>query len=120
MEQQFAEARRYRVESLQIALEIGWQEQCAALLGDFAMLDCDEGNTERAAVLCGASITQRKKLGVFPYPRKERVADVQAVLGSATFEKLFAEGEQLSLSQAIALATEKIPELSYSVPRVIT
>jgi predicted ATPase len=99
-----SESRHYRVESLLLSQKLGIQEQCTSVIGNIAELDGAEQKFERAARLWGAGTALRKKHRVFSYSNEEQLALVRTSLGDATFERLFAEGANLTLSEAIALA----------------
>jgi predicted ATPase len=72
-----------------------------ALIGDYA----------RAATVLGAAEAFRETVGMRPAPRRAEVfrrttEDVAHVLGDAEFERLWELGRQMSLEDALALATE--------------
>lgn len=104
----WAQARRYRCESLRIAAEIGWQEHCSSLLGNLAAIESHEGRYLVAAQLWGAQHQHRRRLQLFAMdPNQEALLTTTRVaLGEAAFSQAFAQGAALSLSAAIALATE--------------
>ena len=72
---------------------------------------------ERAARLCGAAAALRVAIGAPLHPTEradyERtVAALRVALGDAAYEAAWAQGQALTLEQAIALALEEPPTAS--------
>ena len=109
------EARRRLKQGLETSVE--YLNQTPNLIASWmliegqARLDVIDGHMQRAALLFGASWTQRDidnwPLTGFERPDYEAsVSIVRAALGEETFNQLFDKGKAMSLKDAVALALE--------------
>jgi predicted ATPase/DNA-binding SARP family transcriptional activator/Tfp pilus assembly protein PilF len=107
--QDFAAARACYQECLTILRDLGGRKSIAAALEGFARLAEAEGQSERAARLLGTTAAIRKSLGS-PLPPGERaqydqcVTTARADMGEAAFATAWAEGEAMTLEQALEYA----------------
>jgi predicted ATPase/DNA-binding SARP family transcriptional activator len=107
----FATARAFHRRSLELAEAVGERRCVAESLEGIAEADAAEGNSERAAVLFGASRALRAAIGS-PIPGQdlarltESVAATESALGSERFSVLQASGVAMPVEQAAALARE--------------
>ncbi len=105
-------ARSYCARSLQLRMEIGKNYgDLSFSLQSFASLALSEGSFSRAARLWGTAIqlfeTQSTRLPYSCLRQFEKdIATLRAHLGEATFDALWAEGQAMTLEQAIACALE--------------
>jgi tetratricopeptide (TPR) repeat protein len=75
-----------------------------------ALLAICEDKQERAVRLCGTRWVQGAYYLLSPIERDQRDADltgIKSALGSERFDQLFAEGQAMSLDEAVALALEE-------------
>jgi len=106
-----AEATRCLAQGLTISQTLGDQASiawCLAGLGSVAALDEEP---ERAARLWGAAEALRQTIGCRPAPAaratyERLLAEARAQLGDAAFDTAWAEGQALSLDQALAEAQD--------------
>jgi len=101
---------RFR-ESIALSREMEDKEDLAWCLEGFAALAAAEGNSERAARLLGAADALLDAMGgkFKPFERllhEETVATTRGGLAPESFETVRAEGESLSLGQAVEYALE--------------
>ncbi len=107
-----AAARARAVEGIAIAARLGDRRMVAAGLEVLAGVLAREGQAERAARLLGAADGLRRAINapleLADSPEYDRtVATARAVLDEAAFAALHAEGETMTMEQAIAHALEK-------------
>jgi hypothetical protein len=98
-------------ESLRLDQAIGAEEQAVEGLQTMVLVLAAQGQALRAARLAGAAAALRDALDVPLRPNQREVYDqamrtVRAALGEESFSAAWAEGQALSLEQAIALALE--------------
>ncbi len=107
-----AQARRLLMQSLRLWWEIGDQEGLALSLTTCAEVAAAGGQPERAVRLTGAASSLAHAI-IFNWPWEgrleieRRAAAVGADLDAATFERAWAEGQQMPLDQAIGYALER-------------
>lgn len=99
-------------ESLKLALIVGYKPHIPACLAGLAAVYLAQGMTQHAARLLGAADSLFDAHGFDPRPSDtpdiERTrANVRTKLGKAAFEDARAEGEAMSLEEAIAYALEE-------------
>ena len=82
----------------------GWTAQC--LVG-FAGLCAVRGRLERAARLLAAAGALSAYLPVLGPDHAREIAEVRAAMGEAAFAAAWADGEAMTLEQAIALALDE-------------
>lgn len=112
-QQQWSTARSYFSESLQTFQQHADQIGMAACLIGFAGIADGEGQRERAALLLGAIEHLRSKIAGLIYKEDLAVqreydrieAAVRSALGADVFAAAIAKGRDMTLEQAIALAT---------------
>ena len=112
-QQQWSTARSYFSESLQTFQQHADQIGMAACLIGFAGIADGEGQRERAALLLGAIEHLRSKIAGLIYKEDLAVqreydrieAAVRSALGADVFAAAIAKGRNMTLEQAIALAT---------------
>jgi tetratricopeptide (TPR) repeat protein len=110
----FETARSHLEESLALRRELGEQNGLIECLEGLAAVHLAQGRPARAARLLGATQAVRETLGI-PRARLEvgdyerSVGAVRALLGEAPFAVAWAEGQALTLNQAIAAALEADP-----------
>jgi tetratricopeptide (TPR) repeat protein len=101
-------------ESLAIRCETGQKRGIAESLEELAAVANGKGQAEQAARIFGAAATLRHQIGA-PIPTGERadyerhVAATRAALGEAAFAAAWAEGEAMTLEEALACAF-KVPD----------
>ena len=103
----YARAEALLRDSLRLNQELGvdgWTAQC--LVG-FAGLCAVRGRLERAARLLAAAGTLSAYLPVLGPDHAREIAEVRAAMGEAAFAAAWAEGEAMTLEQAIAYALEQ-------------
>lgn len=104
-------ATRCYQESLALRQETGEKEGVATALEGLAKVAVVRGHTRSAAHLFGAAEVLRQAMGN-PLPRTERasyeraVASVRADLDETAFAQAWAEGQAMTLAQAMATASE--------------
>ena len=103
------EAQARQGESLKLFEEVGDKDGLTECLERFAMLANANANFRRAAQLFGAASVLRKETGtsLMPAERAEYDSELSATraqLDVATFEAAWAEGQAMTLEQAIACA----------------
>jgi tetratricopeptide (TPR) repeat protein len=117
----YARATALLAESLALSQELGDKGGMAAGLEDMARVVIASGTTahilERAIQLCGAASALRAAIGaplsVPGRAEQERtVGALRTALGKAAYEAAWAEGQAISLEQAIAYALEGTPPAS--------
>ncbi len=84
-------------------------------LAGLASADALEGRAQRAARLWGAAEHLRTSIGARPAPaaratRERLMAAVREELGEAAYADAWAEGEAMSLDEAVAYALEDMPD----------
>jgi predicted ATPase/class 3 adenylate cyclase len=107
----WARAARLCGESLTLFRELGDKGNLAACLEALAAVAAGQGAAERAAQLLGAAAGRRESLRVALTPTErahsERcAAGVRATLGEEAFTARWAEGQRMTLEQALAFAVE--------------
>ncbi len=108
-------ARRSFREGLDLQREVKYKPVVASLLEGLANVNLVLGKPEMVARLLGAADALRDAAG-FPLPlidREEYESDISAsrtALGVKLFEKLWAEGHEMSLKQALEYALRDIPD----------
>jgi predicted ATPase/class 3 adenylate cyclase len=114
-------ARALLEQSLALQREVGDQRGIAACLEGVARVSSAEGSPERAARLLGAAAARRDAVGA-SLPPAERaayeriVATVRAYLEPAVFAAAWAEGQAMSLEQAVAYAVADAPDAAAPGP----
>ena len=105
----FASARRLLAEAMTLFDELGQKREIALCLDQSAVLAAMEGHPARAVRLFGAAEGARDTMGavlsatdVADY--EQGLAAAHALLDAAAFERLWQEGRDMSLSQAVAYA----------------
>jgi predicted ATPase/class 3 adenylate cyclase len=98
-------------ESLEVRREIGDKGGSAWCLERLAEVALEQGQTEKAVRLFGAAAALRTSIGsvIDPVDQPEyerRRASLQAELGEVRFAAIWAEGQALTLDQAVAYALE--------------
>jgi hypothetical protein len=92
---------------------IGAQNQIAVCLEGMAAVACAGAHAARSARLLGAATALRPAelliLPVTSATREGTIAAARAVLGTTAFEVAWAEGQAMTLEQAIAYAQEAEP-----------
>jgi non-specific serine/threonine protein kinase len=116
----YARARAIYRESLVVRRELGALLALAQSLEDLAALAGRQGEAERAIRLLGAAEAFCETLGARPPVAGTReyertVAEGRDVLGEAGFAATWAEGQALSLDEAVAYALEESPPSSSEV-----
>jgi predicted ATPase len=101
------------VESLLISLKLGTKSHHAVVMGGLASVALKKGQAERAAQLFGASDSMHKTLGraIDPGDQADFVdfqAATRAALNEQAFTAAWAEGQAMTLGQAVAYALEEI------------
>jgi hypothetical protein len=112
---QIAESARWLGQGLALCRTVGAQNGiawCMAGLGSVAALDEEP---ERAARLWGAAERLRLAIGCRPAPAtrttyERAMAAARAQLGEQAFAAAWAEGQKMTLEQAIAEALDDAPE----------
>ena len=105
----YRSATAYMVETLPLYQELGRIVGIAGILVRFAQVTVGQAQMERAAQLLGAAEAKCEEVGI-PLPPEdratyERVVDrVQTALGEAMFTVAWAEGQAMTLEQAVAYA----------------
>ncbi|HEX6246616.1 MAG TPA: BTAD domain-containing putative transcriptional regulator [Nocardioidaceae bacterium] len=111
---EYDEARRLGCESLRISWALGRRMMSAWTVSELAGPEVGLGRPERGALLVGAADRALEMLGVFRHPsdrpEHDRVlASLEAALGQERFASLRAQGAELSLAEAVALALSGDP-----------
>ena len=104
-------ARALYEESLAILRELGYRSRIATALESFARLAAAEAQVGRVARLLGAAESLREAIGTPLRPTQRAdyahaVAAARAELGEEAFAAAWAEGQAMSVEQAIAYALE--------------
>jgi predicted ATPase/DNA-binding SARP family transcriptional activator len=112
--QEYDEARRLGCESLRTSWALGRRMMSAWSVSELAGPELGLGRPERGALLVGAADHALEMLGVTRHPgdrpEHERVvAGLRAALGEEAFTRLRAQGAELSLPEAVALALSDAP-----------
>jgi predicted ATPase/DNA-binding SARP family transcriptional activator len=114
-----AKAKQYCLQALAFAREMGSSQGLLLVLFAFGFAACFSGQPRRGARLLVTAVTLLRQRGIKISDRSERDVMVfwQALeraqqLDSAAFESARAEGQQMTLEQALALATEEESENS--------
>ena len=113
----YASARSMYQESLEIKRELGDRLGIAYSLGSLASLNARESKCETAARLWGAAERLREEIGA-PLSRDERdeydreVASERKTMGDEVFSTAWAEGQKMTLEQAIECALARESESS--------
>ncbi|MGB8383075.1 MAG: helix-turn-helix domain-containing protein [Dermatophilaceae bacterium] len=102
-------------ESLTTLMDVGERLAIPALLDRFAMMAMAGGNAERASRLSGAAASHYESMGGEPFPsvaqaRATCAAAERAALGAEAFQRAWAEGWDMSMTQAVAFALEGAQE----------
>jgi hypothetical protein len=97
------------VEALALARAIGDRHDVAWLLEDLAMIGATQGPPELAARLFGAAAALRKAFGMpsgqyATADYRQRTGSVRTALGEARFAAAWAEGQAMTLEQAVDAA----------------
>ena len=105
-------ARLSYMEAMAIARELNHQEVLAYLIEEFAALSAAQGEAKRAAILFAAAQALRTVIQVvrLPVERVEvdrNIALVRAQLGEAEFDAAWAEGQAMTMEQAVAYTLEE-------------
>jgi DNA-binding SARP family transcriptional activator/predicted ATPase/predicted negative regulator of RcsB-dependent stress response len=106
----YAAARARYAESLALRQEMGSTIDLASILEVIADLACAQGQSKQAVWLLGAAQAVRAAIGA-PLPPAEQanhdrvVATMRASLGGSQFTALWAEGQALTLEQAVQHAS---------------
>lgn len=111
----YVRARALLEQALQLYRESGNIPNAAACLAGLAGIARIQGQPERAAQLLGAAqaLLDRKHTLIEPTERTEfegEIAAVRAQLGDVKFASARAEGQAMTLEQAVALAPQEVPE----------
>ena len=109
---QYDYSKRLHQQYVRQMFEIGARHQALTGMASLAGPLCKLGEPEKAARLLGASTLLLVELGAEFEPVNrpfitEYTADVRAQLDEATFEAAWAEGQAMTLEQAIAYALDK-------------
>jgi predicted ATPase/DNA-binding winged helix-turn-helix (wHTH) protein len=109
------EARRLGCAALRLCRSLGRRMMAAWTVSELAGPELALGRPERAARLVGAADEALRVLGAPRHPgdvdEHERVvADLRGALGDDELQRLFAEGAELSLDEAVALALDEPPD----------
>jgi predicted ATPase len=102
-----AEARAVLDHAVELSLAIRSTRNMTLCLTALALLDFEEGNPERAALLAGAAEGLRRRAGLRPWPAVRRgpdelVSEIRQSLGADRFEQVFAAGARLNQREAAA------------------
>jgi non-specific serine/threonine protein kinase len=108
----YGQAAARFTESLKMLQDIGDRKGMAECLMGLAGLACALDDSRRAARLFGAAEAQREALGATLWPAnrleyERNLASLRAQLTEDAIAQTWAEGRQLSLAEAISLATQK-------------
>jgi hypothetical protein len=108
-----AKAKRYCLQVLAFARETGSPQWLLLVLFAFGVAACFSGQTRRGARLLVAAVTLLRQRGITISDESERdlmvlrqTLERAQQLAPAAFEAARAEGQQMTLEQALALATE--------------
>jgi tetratricopeptide (TPR) repeat protein len=107
--QDWAEARARLEESLALTRQVGDDQETVACLETLAEITGGEGQAERGARLLGAADAFTEATGRTRWPAEREVYErsialLRALLGEGAFAAARAEGQRLSMEQAIGLA----------------
>jgi tetratricopeptide (TPR) repeat protein len=113
LQNNYVAARSYLFEALTEAKETDQRDLIAHLLEEFAALSSAQGQVKRAAALFGAAKTLRAAIQVvlFPVERVEvdkNIAAARAQLSEDEFNQAWAEGQAMTMEEAIKFALEEI------------
>jgi hypothetical protein len=111
------EAERTFRESVRLSGELSMEGGVADGLEGLSAIAASRGEVGRAGVLSGAAAALRQRLGLYEVPAfvfHERYLDAVRQTDPAAFEDAQAHGRELTLAEAIAVATE--PEQQASKP----
>ena len=105
----FAAAQSHFAEGLATAVELRHKILIAYSLDGFAALAVRRGEPERAARLAGSAENLRKSIGYEIEPAERRFRDaytseIKAKINEAEFQKIYEQGCEMKLEEAIALA----------------
>jgi len=108
------EARALHREGLPLCQRLGDRRGVAWHLVSMAGIEVDKGRADHAARLLGAAAAVLEALGSPLPPPQQREYDrtqeqTQALLGEGTFAAFFAEGQAMTLEQAVAYALDEEP-----------
>ena len=108
-------AKRYCFEMLDIVRETGSTQWLTLVLVDFGLVAIFDGQSGRGVRVLAAGLTILRQRGInlveggsgpFFMVFKQVLDKAQAQLGPEAFQAAWAEGQQMTLEQALALATE--------------
>jgi tetratricopeptide (TPR) repeat protein len=111
----YERAKDLRLSQLKKSVEIEWKRGAIdglwAISGPLSKL----GEPERASRMLGASAALFSEIGIDPQPGDltelaQYEADVKSQLDEATFEAAYAEGQAMTLEQAVAYALEELAD----------
>jgi hypothetical protein len=103
------EAQALLDRALDLSLEIHSTRNLTLCLTAYAQLAFEEGDSQRAALLAGATDGLRRRAGLRAWPSQlrepgELVSHVREALGAARFDQVFAAGARLNQRDAAAAA----------------
>jgi hypothetical protein len=107
----YKQAVALQAEALNIWRRLGYLGGIAHCLENFAMFTQAQNELERAMRLYGAAHALRVRIGAPGRPNdrltlEREIAQARAQLGADVFDAAWAEGETMSLEEAIAVALE--------------
>ena len=102
-------------ESLTTLMDVGERLAIPSSLDRFAMMAMAGGKADRACRLSGAAASQYESMGAEPFPslaqaRARCAAAEREALGAEAFQRAWAEGWGLSMTQAVAFALDRAQE----------
>ncbi|HZO90044.1 MAG TPA: tetratricopeptide repeat protein [Chthonomonadaceae bacterium] len=117
----YASARALQRQGLEIARDLGYKGGVVWFLEGFAKLAAAQQQGERAAVLWAVAAAQREAMSSPLWPcvlaeYERSLGDVREALGEEAFAAAWAEGQAMTLEQAMEYALEEVGTGRHSQP----